>query len=83
MHTRYLGQNNGEAEFTVRGQAMVTAAQPYRFYQLQTVQDCYHGLSGSEQAVVGSMLQACDMADMLNITLDRRLVQADNLEVWV
>jgi hypothetical protein len=40
-------------------------------------------LSASEQAGTAELLQSCEMADLLDIKLDRRLAQTDNLEVWL
>jgi hypothetical protein len=80
---RYVGQNGGKAEFAVRGLSMVAIAQPYRFFMLQRVQDCFDVLSASEQAGTAELLQSCEMADLLDIKLDRRLAQTDNLEVWL
>ena len=81
--SRYVGQNGGKAEFAVRGLSMVAIAQPYRFFMLQRVQDCFDVLSASEQAGTAELLQSCEMADLLDIKLDRRLAQTDNLEVWL
>jgi glutathione S-transferase len=72
----------GSAEFTVRGETINALVQPYRFYQLQRVQDAYAALTPAEQARVDEMLDACGMAAVLTIRLDRRIDRAGNLEVW-
>ena len=81
--SRYIGQNGDKAKFTVRGLSMVAIAQPYRFLMLQKVQDCFDALTASEQADTTQLLQTCEMADLLDIKLDRRLAQTDNVEVWL
>ena len=77
-----LAEPLGNADFTVRGQTISAMAQPYRFYLLQRVQAIYSGLAESDRATVEQMLEACDMSEILSITLDRQLERADNLEVW-
>jgi len=69
-------------EFTVRGQSISALAQPYRFYLLQRVQDLYEGMATGDQASVKQMLDACDMSEVLSITLDRKIGRAENLEIW-
>ena len=81
--SRYLGQNDGKANFKVRGQSFETGAQPYRFFQLQLVQDAYSALSPVDQAGVDAMLDACGLQQLVTTKLSRRLEQRDNLEVWV
>ncbi|MDZ7784739.1 MAG: glutathione S-transferase family protein [Halioglobus sp.] len=72
----------GMAEFNVRDEVIAAAAQPYRFYLLQRVQDTYKALDTSAREAVDEMLDACDMKETLAIELDRRVGRADNLEVW-
>lgn len=81
--SRYLGQNDGKANFKVRGQSFETGAQPYRFFQLQLVQDAYSALSPVDQAGVDAMLDVCGLQQLVTTKLSRRLEQRDNLEVWV
>jgi hypothetical protein len=78
-----LSEGMGNAEFSVRGQAVSAVAQPYRFFLLQRVQDACAGLEGDARIRVEAMLEACGMADILSIRLDRKLGRADNLEVWL
>ena len=78
-----LSEGMGNAEFSVRGQAVSAVAQPYRFFLLQRVQDACAGLEGDARTRVEIMLEACGMADILSIRLDRKLGRADNLEVWL
>ncbi len=73
----------GMAQFEVRDLVITAAAQPYRFYLLQRVQDAYAELNSAAKARVDALLETCDLAEMLTIRLDRRLGQADNLEVWL
>ncbi len=72
----------GMAEFTLRGETISALAQPYRFYLLQRVQDAYAALAPEDRAGVDEMLDACGLAAILTSTLDRRIIRADNLEVW-
>jgi glutathione S-transferase len=78
-----LGEPLGMAEFSVRGQTMSAIAQPYRFYLLQRVQAIYEGLESADRLQVEELLNACGMADILTIKLDRQLSRANNLEVWI
>lgn len=73
----------GIAAFEVQGQAMHAAAQPYRFYLLQRVQDCFAAMSNVEQTQCRSILEECAMAELLDIKLSRRLAHKDNLPVWL
>jgi hypothetical protein len=77
-----LAQGVGVSEFTLRGQAVSAMAQPHRFYLLQRVQDAFSALSVEDQSAVSDMLAACGMAQVLDISLDRRIGRTDNLEVW-
>jgi glutathione S-transferase len=72
----------GSGEFDLRGQSISALAQPHRFYLLQRVQDTYSALSGDDKADVDSLLASCGMTQVLSATLNRRIVRADNLEVW-
>ena len=73
----------GACQFMVRGQAVASVAQPYRFLLLQRVHDLYAGFDSGQQAVVDSMLAQSGMAELLDSKLHRRLAQRDNLEVWL
>jgi len=77
-----LGGGAGNAEFSLRGQTISALAQPYRFYLLQRVQALYTAMAAEDQASVRRMLDACDMSELLEITLDRKIGRAENLEVW-
>ena len=54
--SRYLGQSDGKAIFTVRGQRFESVAQPYRFFQLQLVQDAYQACAENERSDIDAML---------------------------
>ena len=77
-----LSGGAGNAEFSLRGQTISALAQPYRFYLLQRVQALYAGLEAVDQESVESMLEACGMAAVLSLKLDREIGRVDNLEVW-
>jgi glutathione S-transferase len=78
-----LSEVMGNAEFRVRGRAVSAVAQPYRFYLLQRVQQAFEGMDAAARSQVEEMLAACNMGEILSITLDRSLGRADNLEVWL
>lgn len=73
----------GEMEFSVRGQRFRSVAQPYRFFQLQRVQDFFDRLSPEEQASVKDLLKTAGLDELLALRLSRRLAQRENLEVWL
>jgi len=77
-----LAEAPGNAEFTLRGEAISALAQPHRFYLLQRVQAIYAGLSPAEQASIEQLLDACGMSEILTIKLDRQIGREENLEVW-
>lgn len=77
-----LAQAIGTADFDLRGATVSAVAQPYRFYLLQRVQETYESLDDAGRRSVDEMLDACGMADVLTIRLNRQLGRADNLEVW-
>lgn len=81
--SRYLGKNDSKCRFVVRGQSLETGAQPYRFFQLQQVQDFYQTCADQDRAAIESLLQSCGLEALLTTRLDRRIEQRDNLEVWV
>ena len=81
--SRYLGKNDSKCRFMVRGQSLETGAQPYRFFQLQQVQDFYQTCADQDRAAIESLLQSCGLEALLTTRLDRRIEQRDNLEVWV
>jgi len=73
----------GNATFEVRGTAINAWAQPYRFFLLQRVQDEFAEMDEASQHAVHALLTACDMAEVLETKLSRRIGRTDNLEVWV
>lgn len=73
----------GNATFEVRGTAITAWAQPYRFYLLQMVQDEFAQLDEASQQAVRALLTECDMAEVLETNLSRRIGRSGNLEVWV
>ncbi len=73
----------GMGTFEVRGQTINALAQPFRFYLLKRVQDTFEAMTGSDQAQVSDLLEACGMSDVLNLKLKREIGRQNNLEVWV
>lgn len=72
----------GQASFNIRDTTITAWAQPYRFFLLQRVQEEFAELDEASQRAVDQLLRACDMAELLDIKLSRRIGRADNLEVW-
>ena len=73
----------GNATFQLRGTTINAWAQPYRFFLLQRMQDEFAELDQTSQQAVHALLTACDMAEVLESKLSRRIGRSDNLEVWL
>ena len=73
----------GVGSFEVRGTTVNAIAQPYRFYLLKRVQDEVKGLPEKDRDAVEAMLEACDMRDLLSMTLSREIGRKNNREVWL
>lgn len=73
----------GLGTFEVRGVSINALAQPYRFYLLKRVQDVYAALDDANKADVDAMLTACDMRDVLDMTLTRDIGTKNNREIWL
>lgn len=71
------------AEFEVGGKTMRAISQPFRFYMLERVQSTYESLPRDDQAQVDALLDACDMSDILDLKLTRRIGRHNNREVWL
>jgi glutathione S-transferase len=77
-----LAEALGTADFTVRGETITSLAQPHRFYLLQRVQDVFTQSPDEKQTEISLLLERCDMKSLLALALSRRIVRAENLEVW-
>lgn len=73
----------GFGSFELRAQSINALAQPFRFYLLKRVQDYFASLNETDKAAVESLLQACDMSELLETRISRDIVRQNNLEVWV
>lgn len=73
----------GFGSFELRGVMINALAQPYRFYLLKRVQDEYASLNDSDKRDIVELLTACNMAELLDLKLDREIGRANNLEVWL
>lgn len=73
----------GMANFQLRGVTINALAQPFRFYLLKRVQDEFESLDKQQQDEVTSLLEACQMADILELKLSRDIGRQNNLEVWL
>ena len=65
------------------GVAINALAQPFRFYLLKRVQDEFESLDKQQQDEVTSLLDACQMANILEMKLSREIGRQNNLEVWL
>ena len=77
-----LAEALGTADFTVRGQTITALAQPHRFYLLQRVQDVFAQSPAEKQTEISALLERSGMERLLAASLNRRIVRAENLEVW-
>ncbi|MCR9278694.1 MAG: glutathione S-transferase family protein [Pseudomonadaceae bacterium] len=77
-----LAQGMGTVRFSVRGETIDALAQPHRFYLLQRVQDSYAALPAEQKLAVDELLAESGMTTVITTTLNRRIVRADNLDVW-
>ena len=77
-----LAEALGTADFTVRGQKITALAQPHRFYLLQRVQDVFAQSPAEKQTEISTLLERSGMERLLAASLNRRIVRAENLEVW-
>lgn len=73
----------GMASFQLRGVTINALAQPFRFYLLKRVQDEFESLNKQQQNEVTSLLDACQMTDILKMKLSREIGRQNNLEVWL
>lgn len=73
----------GVCEFEAAGQVFKAIVQPYRFYLLQRLFDHFDALIGPDQQAVTHLLKRCDMGDLLELRLSRRVGRENNLEVWL
>jgi glutathione S-transferase len=73
----------GMASFQLRGVTINALAQPFRFYLLKRVQDEFESLDKQQQGEVTSLLDTCNMTDLLTMKLSREIGRQNNLEVWL
>jgi len=73
----------GDAVFEIRGMEITAIAQPYRFYLLKRVQDEYAALGDDDRKAMDTILEASNMAPILNAKLTREIGRTNNLEVWL
>lgn len=72
-----------KASFVLRGQAIESVCQPYRFALLQRVQSYYDSLQAEQKTEVQALFKHCGTADLLSIRLNRTLGWEHNLDVWL
>ena len=73
----------GSTSFEAAGTTIPVKAQPFRFYLLARVQDAVESLPRPDQHAVTELLEACGMAELLTLRLDRRIGRNNNLEIWL
>ncbi|NND80929.1 MAG: glutathione S-transferase [Gammaproteobacteria bacterium] len=72
-----------KAEFELRGQAIESVSQPYRFALLQRVQAVHDSLEPDQKSALTAVFEQCGMAALLNIRLNRTLGWENNLDIWL
>ena len=73
----------GNVEFQVRDHTINAAIVPYRHFQLQRIHQIFDEVETKTQIRIKQILKSCDMADILNVRLNRSIGRRDNLEVWL
>ena len=73
----------GSVEFQVRDHTINAAIVPYRHFQLQRIHQIFDEVETKTQIRIKQILKSCDMADILNVRLNRPIGRKDNLEVWL
>ena len=73
----------GNVEFQVRDHTINAAIVPYRHFQLQRIHQIFDEVETKTQIRIKQILKSCDMADILNVRLNRSIGRKDNLEVWL
>ena len=76
-----VGKGVGVRSFNVRDSTITAVVQPYRFFLLQRVHDFFDALNDEDKNEVELMLRACNMHEVLNLRIDRKIGRRDNLEV--
>ena len=73
----------GNVDFQVRDHTINAAIVPYRHFQLQRIHQIFDEVETKTQIRIKQILKSCDMADILNVRLNRPIGRKDNLEVWL
>ena len=73
----------GSVEFQVRNHTINADIVPYRHFQLQRIHQIFDEVETKTQIRIKQILKSCDMADILNVRLNRSIGRKDNLEVWL
>jgi len=73
----------GNVEFQVRDHTINAAIVPYRHFQLQRIHQIFNEVETKTQIRIKQILKSCNMADILNVRLNRTIGRKDNLEVWL
>ena len=73
----------GNVEFQVRDHTINAAIVPYRHFQLQRIHQIFDEVETKTQIRIKQILKSCNMADILNVRLNRTIGRKDNLEVWL
>ena len=73
----------GNVEFQVRDHTINAAIVPYRHFQLQRIHQIFDEVETKTQIQIKQILKSCDMADILDVRLNRTIGRKDNLEVWL
>jgi len=72
----------GRVAFPWRGQEIAVGVMPYRLILLQRIQDAADALSPQDRARLAALLEPAELAPLLDLRADRRVVRRDNREWW-
>lgn len=77
-----LGRGIGMATFDWRGHTIRTAVMPYRFYLLQRLTDAFDALDASDKADIEALFEETNLAPILRLKTNRRVIRENHLEGW-
>jgi len=79
----FVERGLGFGKLNLRGTKINAIAQPYRFYLLKRAQDEYAAMGAEDRQAMDAILEASNMAPVLEAKLTREIGRANNLEVWL
>jgi glutathione S-transferase len=73
----------GMGSFELQDKTFKALAQPFRFYLLKRLQDDVASMDENTRSEVVTILQQCNMSEVLDLRLEREIGRINNLEVWL